>query len=307
MQAIEGLAKIMLYTAVALVLMAMLSGCTIVNSIKSIGDTYSDENARQLAEEQKTSKKSRNSESAPDDIKDVRANSAVNTADNEKAGLIINIKNSLFSGKSPQTPPPATLEVPAPELTNINLYAAALEEKLQRRYNNTPKFSGKVAKVQLIPVGEPKVSLDGQKMRIEWSQIVFDIWGERITELEKEYYAVTFGDGKPLMQRTRPSITVGLNNEGGYSEYSQVRGGKLSTLKHKGNPGMFDRADSEKTGLLDLNLEAKNSADAPYLEYDLPAAGGYTQYKSSGNEAIPVISPAGENLQAVTVNERIAQ
>lgn len=170
----------------------------------------------------------------------------------------------------------------APELTNVNRYARALEEKLLQRYNNTPQHAGNVAKVQLLPVGEPKISLDGKKMRVEWSQIVFDLWGERIGDLEKEFYVVTFGDGKPLLQRTRPTITVGMNNEGGYSEYSPLRGGIMSTQNTAGNPAMFDRPNRERMTLLDDHLNSKNSAPLELEQMDFP-----------------VIKPAGENLQAL--------
>lgn len=335
MQAVEGLAKIMLTAAVTLVLAALVCGCSTINSVKSIGDTYSNDEVREIVRESrpnrqakpgKADKPERPEQKAREQVAQAKAagnpppsgnpapaqaQSASGTTQNSggKNGLIINIRNAVFNGGGAQMAaqnPPPTVELPAPELTNVNLYARALEEKLSRRYNNTPKFSGKVAKVQLIPVGEPRVSLDGKKLRMEWSQVVYDIWGERLTELEQEYFVVTFGDGKPLMQRTRPTITVGLNNEGGYSEYAPVRGGKLSEVESQGNPGMFDRPDNEKTGLLDQNLEARNSADAPYLEYALPAPGGYRQFQSNPEPPraqIPIIAPAAEHLQALTVQE----
>ncbi|GHS92343.1 hypothetical protein FACS1894139_06320 [Planctomycetales bacterium] len=188
--------------------------------------------------------------------------------------------------------------VPAPELANINRYARALEDKLLRRYNNTPTFAGKIGKVQVLPVGEPKTSLDGQKIKIEWSQVVFDIWGERIPELEKEFYVVTFGDGKPAMQRTRPTITAGLNNEGGYSEFSAVRGGVFSGRATGGDPALFDRPDSERRQMLDDNLNDKNATPGAYEYYDLPALG---EKVAAVKDRLPVIAPAPENLTAVVV------
>lgn len=219
------------------------------------------------------------------------------TVNVNNGGFLQNAQNKMAFWKKPA---PA-VEVPAPELTNVNRYAQALQEKLLRRYNNTPAYAAKVAKVQLMPMHDPEVSLDGRKLRMEWSQVVFDIWGKRIPELEKEYYVVTFGDGKPLMQRTRPTITVGLNNESGYSEYSAVRGGILSTVKPKANPGMFDKPNSEKTSPLEEGVKAKDSADAPYLEYELPPIERTPAAKRSG---IPVIAPAPDNLQALTVLEK---
>lgn len=334
MQAAEGLAKIMLMAAVTLVLAVLACGCSAVDSVMSIGDTYSHEEVREIVRDSRPDKQVKAAKSGKPDSPGKQARQQVAqamppTANNTPSAqsqtpsartktassapqssggrdnLVINIRNAVFNGGGAQNPPPS-VELPAPELTNVNLYARALEEKLSRRYNNTPKFSGRVAKVQLVPVGEPRVSLDGKKLRMEWSQVVYDIWGERLTELEQEYFVVTFGDGKPLMQRTRPTITVGLNNEGGYSEYAPVRGGKLSEVESQGNPAMFDRPDSEKTGLLDQNLEARNSADAPYLEYALPAPGGYRQFQSNPEPPraqIPIIAPAAEHLQALTVQE----
>lgn len=204
---------------------------------------------------------------------------------------------------SPGQPAPA-LEIPGPELTNVNLYARKLEKKLHRRYNNTPKYAGNIAKVQLVPVGEPEVSLDGRKMRMEWSQVVFDSWGKRVPDLEKEYYVVTFGDGRPLTTRTRPSITVGLNNESGYSEFAPVRGGALSGVEKKSNPGMFDKATSEKTSPLEDQLQSKDSAPAPYREYELPEMGELPRVHAP---EVPVLAPVADNLQAVPVLTRAEQ
>lgn len=219
--------------------------------------------------------------------------------------VTININNAgMTGGSSPafwRKPAPA-VQVPAPELENVNRYAQALQEKLLRRYNNTPPYAGNVAKVQLLPTQDPEVSMDGRKLRMEWSQVVFDSWGKRIPDLEKEYYIVTFGDGKPLMQRTRPTITVGLNNESGYSEFSRVRGGILSKVEAKGDPGLFDKPDSEKTGPLEEGVKAKDSAPAPYLEYDLPEIGSA---KSIRTPKAPVIQPAPAQLQALMVLERM--
>lgn len=220
------------------------------------------------------------------------------------SSTVVNVNNA-GGGFSPafwRKPAPA-VEIPAPELANVNRYARALEQKLLRRYTNTPAYSGQVAKVQLLPLRDPEISLDGRKLRMEWSQVVYDIWGKRIPELEKEYYIVTFGDGKPLMQRTRPTITVGLNNESGYSEFGQVRGGVLSQVAKKANPAMFDKPDSERTGPLEEGVKAKDSADAPYLEYELPPIG--SKNSATGAAKTPVIAPAADNLQAVVVLDRL--
>ena len=195
------------------------------------------------------------------------------------------------------------IDVPAPELENINRYAAALEENLLQRYNNTPGFAGKVAKVRLLADSEPEFSMDRKKIKMEWSQVVFDSWGKRIPELEEEYYVVVFGDGKPLMQRTRPSITIGLNNESGYSEFSRVRGGSLSKMEYTADPTMFDRPDSSRDGLLDDNLESKDVNKIPYRQFDIDPLEPHNAPLKKKKD-LPVIQPAAEELQAVVVLQK---
>lgn len=268
------LAKQLLFIAVALILLMMLTGC-------SMGTVDAE--------------KSKNDSTA-------RVGSAVDK-------VIVNINQLGRTGNTPGIVQkiPESHYVPAPELENVNRYANALEGKLLRRYNNTPGFQNNIAKVQLLPVGKPKTSMDGKKLRMEWSQVVFNIWGERVAELEKEFYVVTFGDGKPLMQRTRPSITVGMNNEGGYSEFDRVRGGRLSKMNYKGSPEMFDIPDGDKDTMLYDNIKSKNSAPAPYHEYDLPEI-DKTPLRDNSNpkqkNVLPIIKPAPENLQAVVVPRR---
>ncbi len=131
------------------------------------------------------------------------------------------------------------------QLRNVEIYARELEAKLHGRYNNHPDYVGKVGLVQLTLASEPKVALDGQEIQVELSQIVYDKWGERIPELEKEYYVVTFGHGAPTRMRTRPSVEVGLHNEGGYSAYEETNMGYLRGIKHKPNPGMLDTPAGE--------------------------------------------------------------
>lgn len=253
-----------------------------------------EDQALEQEEKYNPKKKKKKGEEAP--LKDASAGSAESWS-----STVVNVNTPAGAGQTGAAfwkKPAPTVEIPAPELANVNRYARALEQKLLRRYNNTPAFAGQVAKVQLLPMQEPEVSLDGRKLRMEWSQVVFDIWGKRLGELEKEYYIVTFGDGKPMMQRTRPTITVGLNNESGYSEFSQVRGGILSQVQPKVNPGMFDKPESEKTGPLEEGVRAKDSAAAPYMEYELPPI---NSPRKPTVAKTPVIKPAPDNLQAVVV------
>lgn len=142
----------------------------------------------------------------------------------------------LTAGCVPQIAPAVQREEP----TNIDLYARELEARLHRRYNNTPRYAGTVAVVNLTMTRPPQVSVDGKETQVEWSQIVLDKWGKRIPELEEEYYVVTFGDGLPRRQTTRPSLTVGMQTEGGFSEFESTNQGRLKPLPHRADPRMFD-------------------------------------------------------------------
>lgn len=294
---VERAARVVFGMAVLLIIAAMVCGC----SLHDVQYPFSAAAAKPAPE-------------PPEDI-EINLNAAnpaaprvTAVASTASAPAPVPAPAASAPGMLPEYPSPVVkgdpVDVPAPELENVNRYARALENKLRQRYNNTPAFAGKVGKVQLLPVGEPQVSLDGRKMRMEWSQIVFDEWGRRIPELEKEFYVVTFGDGKPLMQRTRPTITVGLNNEGGYSEFAPVRGGKLSARATVGDPAMYDRPDSDRRGLLDDNLARRDSAPQEYDFLDLPEIRDLVeQSEKLKDRQIPVIPPVGEHLTAVTVNE----
>lgn len=304
MNALDKLAKMLFLLACVLVVLVMLTGC----SGNREGQEKSDE---MMTENYDSDKNALNDTDAKTEVSNVTESSGT-THDHKNAVKVVNhnqtVNNSLQDKKEQQ---PVRLmvkgepiDIPAPEMENINLYAQALQEHLLRRYNNTPRFAGKVAKVQLIAEKEPEFSLDRKRIRMNWSQVVLDSWGERIPELEEEYYIVVFGDGKPLLQRTRPSITIGLNNESGYSEFSQVRGGELSKMKYSANPQMFEKADIRKTGLLDDKLESKDSQPQPYHEYDIKPIQPPSENNLKKLPVVPIIQPAGEELQAVAVLER---
>ncbi len=279
MSALDRLAKMLFILACTLAVIVLLTGCSQVDSKKAKDDAakraeLEKENAA-YKQEKETAKK--------------RQMLVAQAKANQNAKKAVRL---MVKGKP--------IDVPAPELENINRYAAALEENLLRRYNNTPGFAGKVARVRLLADHEPEFSMDRKKIRMEWSQVVFDHWGKRISELEEEYYVVVFGDGKPLMQRTRPSITIGLNNESGYSEFSRVRGGDLSKMEYVADPTMFDKPTSSSDSLLDDNLNSRDSLNIPYKQFDIdPLEPHNAPLKEKKN--IPVIQPAAEDLQAVVV------
>ncbi len=280
MSALDRLARVLCILACVLAVLVLLTGCAQSKSVKQ--NKMLEDRAKELETENTALK---NEEKATQQ----RQQQALQRQAAAKSKQAVRL---MVKGKP--------IDVPAPELENINRYAAALEENLLRRYNNMPGFAGKVAKVRLLADHEPEFSMDHKKIRMEWSQVVFDQWGKRIPELEEEYYIVVFGDGKPLMQRTRPSISVGLNNESGYSEFAPVRGGTLSTLEYNADPTMFDKPTSSSDGLLDDNLNSKDVNNVPYHQLDIDPLQPHNAPREKPQE-LPVIQPAPEDLQAIVV------
>ncbi len=280
MSALDRLARVLCILACVLAVLVLLTGCAQSKSVKQ--NKMLEDRAKELETENTALKNEKKATQQ-------RQQQVLQRQAAAKSKQAVRL---MVKGKP--------IDVPAPELENINRYAAALEENLLRRYNNTPGFAGKVAKVRLLADHEPEFSMDHKKIRMEWSQVVFDQWGKRIPELEEEYYIVVFGDGKPLMQRTRPSISVGLNNESGYSEFAPVRGGTLSTLEYNADPTMFDKPTSSSDGLLDDNLNSKDVNNVPYHQLDIDPLQPHNAPREKPRE-LPVIQPAPEDLQAVVV------
>lgn len=120
-------------------------------------------------------------------------------------------------------------------MPNIQAYARELEARLLRRYNNHPEHAGDIGQVRVVLTDQPLVSINGQEVRVEYSQLVYDKWGNRVSDLEQEYYVVTFGDGSLRRISTRPKLTVGMANEGGFSETATANMGRLRALPHDPN------------------------------------------------------------------------
>jgi hypothetical protein len=115
----------------------------------------------------------------------------------------------------------------------MEIYKERLEAKLLRQYKNHPEFGRNVNKVKLEVVRDIKSDESGKLRKVEFSQLVYDIWGERIPELEKEYFVITFGPQEMAYRNytpVRPKINVGLNTRGSYSELERVRGGAISRV-----------------------------------------------------------------------------
>ena len=55
-------------------------------------------------------------------------------------------------------------------------------------------------------------------MRVRFDTLVYDLWGRRLPQLEKEHFVVTFGPGGVRTARADPSIRVGLDREDLYAE-----------------------------------------------------------------------------------------
>ncbi len=121
---------------------------------------------------------------------------------------------------APGAPPSHPAEPPT--RAEIEAYRSKLEQRLLERYNNLPDHAGQVAKVTVVLAKPLEVSLDGTLIRAEFDQLVYDPWGKRISALEQEYFAVTFGSGGPRQIRSEPSIRVGLDQEAVYSEHAPL-------------------------------------------------------------------------------------
>ncbi|MCD8138345.1 MAG: hypothetical protein LUE17_00955 [Planctomycetaceae bacterium] len=111
---------------------------------------------------------------------------------------------------------------PRPTRREVEDYRRRLQDRLLERYNNLPRFAGKVGKVSVVLSKPLDESLDGSLIRAEFDQLVYDPWGKRIPELEQEYFVVTFGAGGPRQVRSDPSIRVGLDLEKTYSEQAPL-------------------------------------------------------------------------------------
>ncbi|MCC8167002.1 MAG: hypothetical protein LIQ31_12830, partial [Planctomycetes bacterium] len=114
----------------------------------------------------------------------------------------------------PWRQPPATPPTPA----EVERYRQRLENRLLERYNNLPEYVGRVSKVTVVLSRPLETSMDGTMIRAEFDQLVYDPWGKRIAELEREYFAVTFASGGVQQMRSDPSIRIGLDMEKTYSE-----------------------------------------------------------------------------------------
>ena len=101
---------------------------------------------------------------------------------------------------------------------DIAAYARALEAKLLAQYRNHPEFGREVARVDLDVVDDIETDVTGRMRRVTFAQLVYDRWGERMPELEGEYFVVTFAPAGVQAARRAPEITVGLNTQGTYSE-----------------------------------------------------------------------------------------
>ena len=111
---------------------------------------------------------------------------------------------------------------PPPTPEAVEEYRKRLEDRLLERYNNMPEHGGKVAQVRVVLSRPLESSIDGSMIRAEFDQLVFDHWGKRLPQLEKEYYQVTFGVGGVQQVRSDPSIRVGLDMERTYSEQAPL-------------------------------------------------------------------------------------
>lgn len=156
---------------------------------------------------------------------------------NGSSGAVASAPHSAFPGgvasaaAEPQAMPPRMrAAAPPPTRMEIEDYRRRLEMRLLERYNNLPEHAGNVGRVTVVLSKPLQLSLDGEMIRAEFDQLVFDPWGKRIPALEEEYYVVTFGAGGARQVRADPSIRVGLDLEKSYSERAPLNADPFSRV-----------------------------------------------------------------------------
>lgn len=117
---------------------------------------------------------------------------------------------------------------------NMTVYKERLEQRLLHQYKNHPLFGKKVSRVELDVVKDIKSDVSHNLRKVEFSQLVYDNWGNRIPELEKEYFVVTFGPkNMRKVSMPRQKISVGLDVMGSYSEHTPVTAGDVGQLRQQ--------------------------------------------------------------------------
>ncbi|MBN1257243.1 MAG: hypothetical protein JXA52_06015 [Planctomycetes bacterium] len=106
---------------------------------------------------------------------------------------------------------------------NIAIYKRQLEEKLLSQYRARPDFGNDVSRVELEATKDILTDETGMHKRVEWAQLVYDRWGQRIPELEQEYFVIEFGPEQYKAYGGEPSVKVGVMARGVYSEHQPVR------------------------------------------------------------------------------------
>ncbi|MHC4886810.1 MAG: hypothetical protein ACYTGH_17170, partial [Planctomycetota bacterium] len=107
-------------------------------------------------------------------------------------------------------------------------YQARLEAKLLRQHRNHPVHGKKVYRVELEVTKDIQIDVEGRQHKVEWAQLIYDHWGNRIPELEKEFFVVTFGSPRDgagpngRIHNVKPSISVGMNAAGLSGEHRPV-------------------------------------------------------------------------------------
>ncbi len=140
-----------------------------------------------------------------------------------------------------------------PTRMEVDDYRRRLEARLLERYNNLPEYVGQVGRVAVVLSKPLALSLDGNMIRAEFDQLVFDAWGKRIPELEDEYYVVTFGSGGARQVRSDPSIRVGLDLEKAYSERAPLSADPFARAPESGafRSSPVPAAEAPKAGMPD--------------------------------------------------------
>ena len=141
-------------------------------------------------------------------------------------------------GGGPQNPVSPTADGPArqaapeppPTPEEVEQYRLRLERSLLDKYANHQDYAGRVAWVAVILSKPPVASVDGKFIKVEFDQLVYDNWGGRIPELEKEYFVVTFGSGGAEQVRSDPSVRIDKETLAAYARIEPPSAPPLSRI-----------------------------------------------------------------------------
>lgn len=163
---------------------------------------------------------------------------------------------------------------------NMKTYKQQLADRLLTQYRQHPELGYRVDRVELDEVGPILADAHGRHRKVEWAQLVYDRYGDRMPELEEEYFVVEFGPERPRVYGGTPRLDIGLKTHSTYSEYQPVesngiraaRDGLSSTHCPVCGADVAERGLCEKCRV-SIVPTREPTRDRPGADVDLPNAG----------------------------------